>query len=150
MDVGDFFGRIIGVYFFVLGAFAAMAAAQALEDDDAEGLPSRVFKSLTKTTFFLGFPGLIGVLLFLNSQTTGSGNSGIMSKNMGFFVLFLFGALGLVGLWVGAIVMGFIGSAIAKSLRPMVGALVVFAFISGAPVFTALVSVVTAHQRPHR
>lgn len=70
-----------------------------------------------------------------------------MSKNMGFFVLFLFGSLGLLALWIGAITLGFVGSAVARNLRPMVGAGVVFLFISGAPLLTALTAAASAAQQ---
>lgn len=147
MDVGQLFSILLAGYFLLLAGFAALTTAQALEQDDGANLPMRVFWSLTKTTLFLGFPALIGVLVFLNSESVGSGNSGIMSKNMGFFVLFLFGSLGLLGLWVGAITLGFIGSAVARNLRPLVGAGVVFVFITGAPLFMALVTAVTAAEQ---
>lgn len=146
MDVGQLFALLIGTYFLLLAGFAAITAARALEEDDRAGLPVRVFWSLTKTTGLLGFPGLIALLAFLNSQSGPGQGSGIMSKDMGFFVLFLFGSLGLLGSWVGAITLGFIGSAIARNLRPLVGAGVLFLFVAGAPLSMALVTGVTAAQ----
>lgn len=147
MDVGQLFALSIGVYFLLLAGFAAITTAQALEEDDGAGLPMRVFWSLTKTTAFLGFPALIAMLVFLNSESTPGQGSGIMSKDMGFIVLFIFGALGLVALWVGSITLGFIGTAVARNLRPLVGAGVLFLFVGGAPVFMAAVTAATALQQ---
>lgn len=146
MEVGQLFAFVIGAYFLLLAGFAAITAAQALEEDDGAGLPMRVFWSLTKTTLFLGLPMLIGVLIFMNSEAKG-GDSGIMSKGMGLFVLFLLGALGLLGLWIASITMGFLGAALTRNMQPMVGAAVLFFFISGAPLLMIGVAATTAAQR---
>ena len=147
MDVGQLFGLLISVYFLLLAGFAAIAAASALEEGDGAGLAKRVFWSITRTTIFLGVPGLIGVLVFLSSDAGhGSGDNGIMSKNMGLFVLFFAGMLGLFALWVGSITLGFLGAALARNLRPMVGAALFFFLISGAPLLMIGVTAVTAAQ----
>lgn len=147
MDVGQLFSLVIGVYFLLLAGFAAITTARALEEEDRAGLALRVFASLTKTTVFLGLPALIAVLIFLNSESAPGQGSGIMSKDMGLFVLFLVGALGLFALWVGAITLGFIGAAVTRNLRPMVGAGVIFLFIAGAPLFTALTTAASVAQQ---
>ncbi len=147
MDVGQLFGLVIAAYLVVLAGFAAVTTATALSEDDGDGLSGRIFRSLTKTTVFLGFPGLIATLMFLESQSTGGDTGGIMSKNMGFFVLFLIGALGLLGVWVGSITLGFIAGAVARTMRPMVGAITVFFIVSGAPLLMAGVGAVTSLQQ---
>ena len=150
MDGGQLFGLIGGAYFFVLGAFAAWTAMRAVSEEDAEGLSGRVFRSLTKTTLCCGLPALLSVLWFLNddARARGGGDSGIMSRGMGLTVLFVVGALGLLGTWVGAITLGFIGSAVVKTLRPLPAALVMLGFISGAPVLLALTTAVQAGLAP--
>ena len=68
MDVGQFLGMVVGAYFFVLGAFAAWTVMRALSDGDGARLAGRVYLTLTKTTFFVGFPALLGALLLLNAK----------------------------------------------------------------------------------
>jgi hypothetical protein len=59
-----------------------------------------------------------------------------MSKNMGLFVLFVLGSIGLVILWASAIFLGLLGSLVARNLRPLTAAAVMLAFIAGAPVLS--------------
>lgn len=150
MDVGQFFGLVGGAYFLVLGLAAAWTVMRALSDGDVAGLSGRVFWALTKTTLFAGFPALLGVLWLLNADAQAhGGSSGIMSRGMGLTVLFVFGALGLVGTWVSAITLGFIGALVVRQLRPLPGALVMLGFISGAPVLFALTTALQARLAPH-
>lgn len=146
MDVGQLFGLVAGLFFLALGLSAAWAALRALSEDDAAGLSGRVFRALTATTFLVGFPLLLGVLWFLNADARahGGGESGIMSRGMGLTVLFVFGGLGLVGTWLSAITLGFVGAVVVKQLRPVPAALVMLAVVSGAPVLFALTAAVQA------
>jgi hypothetical protein len=144
MDVGQFLGMVVGAYFFVLGAFAAWTVMRALSDGDGARLAGRVYLTLTKTTFFVGFPALLGALLLLNAEASGDGHSGIMSRGMGLTVLFAIGALGLLGAWVSAITLGLVGSLVVKNLAPLPAALVMFGFVSGAPVLFALTTALQA------
>jgi hypothetical protein len=149
MDPGQLLTSLIGGYFFLLAGFAAITTAEALEEDDARGLGTRVFRSLTKTTLFLGLPGLIALLVFLNSESRGDGG-GIMSKNTGLFVLFVIGALGLLVLWVGAITLGLAGSAVVRNLPPKTGAALMFLFVCGAPLLMAGLSTLVKSQHQTR
>lgn len=149
MDAGQLFGLIGGVYFLLLGGFAAITAAQALEEGDGAGLGMRVFRSLTKTTLFLGVPTLIAVIALLAHESRGGGG-GIMSRDLGLFVLFFAGLLGLLVLWTGSITMGFVGAAVARNLSPWGGALAIFLFVGGAPVLMSAVTSFHAHQRELR
>lgn len=146
-DPGQLFASLAGGYFFLLASFAAITTAQALEEDDGAGLPRRVFWSLTKSSLFLGLPGLIGFLMFLNHDAGGRGGGGIMSKDTGLFLLFLAGCGGLVLLWLCAITLGFIGSTVVRNMRPMAGAGLLFLFVCGAPVLSSLLSVYSAAQQ---
>ena len=149
MDPGQAFGLVGGIYYLLLGGFAAITTAEALEEGDAAGLGTRVFRSVSKTTVFLGVPTLIGMLALLASESRGDGG-GIMSRDMGLFVLFLVGALALLFLWCGAVAMGFLGVALARRLRPGVGALTVFLCVSAGPLFMATIATVQNHQQKMR
>ncbi len=146
MDVGQLFALLLSIYFVLLAGFAAITTATALEEGDSAGLARRVFWSLTKTTLFLGFPGLIGLLMFLSSESGAGSDSGIMSKNMGLFVMFFFGSLGLLALWVGSITLGFLGAAVTRNLRPTVAAGVLFVLVSGAPLLVIASTALAAAQ----
>lgn len=146
IDLGQLVSLCGAIYMTLLGGFAAITAATAIEEDDAENLAKRVFWSVTKTSLFLGLPALVAVMLFLNGQA-GSGSSGIMSKNLGLVVLIGIGLVGLFALWLGAITMGFIGAAVAKKFRPMVAAIVVFLFIAAAPLLIAASVQLSAAER---
>lgn len=137
MDPGSMMAFGCAAYFLLLGGFAALATARALEEGDAEGLARRVFVSLTRTTFLLGLPGLIAFLAFLNSESRGQGG-GIMSRDMGLFVLFVLGFLGLFAIWTAAITMGFVASLAVKTMKPRIGAAVMVAFLAAAPSLAAM------------
>jgi hypothetical protein len=127
----------VALYFLLLAGFAAIAAVTAIQDGERAKVGEVVFWSLTKTSIFLGVPALIGFLVFLNSQSTGDGGGGIMSRNMGLFVLFFLGSLGLLVLWVGGIIVGFVGAALARNLPPLAAGAVVFGAVCFAPVAAA-------------
>lgn len=127
---GTLFGLMGTVYLTLLGGFAAIAATTAAQEGDRQGLPMRVFWSITKTTCFLGVPMLLAVIVLLASESPGNGG-GIMSRNMGLFVMTLFGMLGLLAVWVGTVVMGLLGAAVARNLPALAAGATVFAFCAG-------------------
>ena len=144
MDVGQWMAAVAAAYLCLPAAFAALTTARYLSNDLGDELGNAIFRSVTKTTVFIGLPTVIGFLVFLNADASGSGSGGMMSRNMGLFILFMIGAFGLAAVWVGTLVMGFIGAAVARRMQPLVGAAVVFAFCTGGvPLFAALY-VVTA------
>lgn len=140
------FATAIGVYFLLLAGFAAIAAAQALEAGDREGMPKRVYWSINKTTLFLGVPALIGLLLLLNSLSGSGQGSGVMTKDFALGAFFVFGMIGLLIAWIGAVTMGFVASAIVRNLSPTVAAGVLFLLVCGAPVYMAVVMTVGSAQ----
>ncbi len=144
LDPVTLFASAVGIYFLLLAGFAAITTAQALEEDDRVGLPMRVYWSLTKTTLFLGLPALIALLILVRANAGPGQGSGIMTNDTAVFVFFFVGALGLLIAWLGAITLGFVGSAIARNLPPTLGAGVLFLIVCGAPALIAVTTVATA------
>jgi hypothetical protein len=137
MDAGALMALCAEGYFALLGGFAALATIRALSEGDGEGLGRRVFASLTRTTFFLGVPGLIAFLMFMKSESTGHGG-GIMSPGMAMFVLFVGGFFALIALWLAAVLLGYIAAQVAKDLTPLAAGAVMAAFLAGAPLLTGV------------
>jgi hypothetical protein len=79
---------------------------------------------------------LIGFVALLNAGSRGSGG-GIMSKQMAFGILLLLGTLGLLSLWTSALIVGLLGTLVARRCSPLMAALVMFLCISLAPAVSA-------------
>jgi hypothetical protein len=130
MHLGNPIGTAISVYLTLVAGFAAIAATNAIEEDDRPNLPARVGRSVTLTSLFLGAPAVIILLLVLSSGSKG-GNSGIMSKEMGLCFLGVIGLGGVFVAWLGSYVLGMLGGVVAKNLPALGAGAVVFLFTSG-------------------
>lgn len=129
MHLGNPFGTAISVYLTLVAGFAAIAATNAIEEDDRPNLPARVGRSVTLTSLFLGAPAVIILLLVLSAGP--GGNSGIMSKEMGLCFLGVIGLGGVFVAWLGSYVLGMLGGIVAKNLPALAAGAVVFLFTSG-------------------
>jgi hypothetical protein len=80
---------------------------------------------------------------------SGEKGSGVMTSGAAGVLLAVFGVLGLLAVWVGTVVMGLAGSALAKRLPPLgAGAVVFVACSMGAPAFL-LFALVGRSLEPH-
>jgi predicted ATPase len=50
-------------------------------------------------------------------------------------------------MWLAAITLGFVGTALVRNMRPMAAAGTLFLIVSGAPILMALTTAVTAETR---
>lgn len=130
MHVENVFGTAISVYLTLVAGFAAIAATTAIEEDDRPNLPARVGRSVTRTSLFLGAPTVIGILVMM-AWFSKDGGGGIMSREMGLCILGVIGLGGVFLAWLGSLVLGMIGGAIAKNLPALAAGAVVFLFTSG-------------------
>ncbi len=146
MDVGHFFSTAAEAYFFITSLVLALTAARARAEDDVE-LPTRLFRATQRLAMFVGLPMLLGCLWWLFSQRQGHGNSGIMSGETAFVLLFVLGALGLLLVWVCTVCLAFLAAALVRNARPMTAGLITFFFVQFAPALGLLLFVV---QRPVR
>lgn len=146
MDVGHFFSLAAESYFLVTSLTLALTAARARAEEDEE-LPSRLFRTTQRLALFGGLPALLGCLWWLFSQRQGHGDSGIMSGETAFVLLFILGALGLLLVWVCTVALAFIAAALVRHARPVPAGLITFFFVQFAPAMGLLLFVL---QRPVR
>jgi hypothetical protein len=136
LDVGQVIGGAISAWLSIIAGFAAISATRAAEEDDRQNMTARVSRTVSFSTLGLGCLGLVGAIVALYSGGT---DSGMMTRGGLSFFMVIFGLAGVIGLWVGALVMGFVGCAVAKNLPPLLAGLAVFACTSlGAPAFFVL------------
>lgn len=126
-------GILLGISILLIGGFAAIAAVQAINEGDRENLSTRVYRSITRTTWWLGLPAVL-VLIVLARMSATPGSSGIMSLEMGLCIFAVVAVLGMLVLWLGCIAMGALGTLVARSLPAGAAGAVVFAFTGGGAV----------------
>jgi hypothetical protein len=136
LDVGQVIGGAVSAWLSIIAGFAAITATRAAEEDDRQNMAARVSRTVSFSTLGLGCLAVLGAVVAL--YTFGS-EGGMMSLGGLSFFMVIFGLAGVIGLWVGALVMGFVGCAVAKNLPPLLAGLAVFACTSlGAPAFFVL------------
>lgn len=118
MDVGHFFSLVAEACFFATSLALAFTVMRARAEEDEE-LPSRLFRTTQRMAVFVWLPTLLGVLWVLFNDGRAHRNSGIMSGQMAFVVLFTLGALALMMVWVSTVVLAFISASLVRQSRPL-------------------------------